>query len=253
MALENTDPHDCIPTVETGRPLDEAEAAVILLHGRRRTALSMLSWSGALAHPGFAFLAPEAADRSWYPHGFMAPIEENEPARTSALAALDRLVARVAAAGLPPERLVFVGFSQGACLAAEFLATRPRRFGAAALIIGGVFGPEGRIRDYRGSLDGTPIFLGTSDPDSWVPPGRVRTTGRIFESMEAEVEVRVYPKEGHVINSDQVAKTRRLMDRVVTRGFTRPAAAASENGRRRRPHPSVQAADRRLPTRPSAS
>lgn len=245
------DPHVDLHVATEGPAPDAAAGAVILLHGRGRRAESILSLARSLARPDFAYLAPQAASRTWYPHSFLVPLEDNEPALSSGLRALDRLVLRLGDTGIPPERVVLAGFSQGACVAVEFAARHPRRYGGVAAFIGGLFGPEGTPRDYEGYLDGTPVWLGTSDPDPFVPPERVVETAEVLERMGAEVELRIRPDAGHVIVPEDVERTRALMEAALdvlrpigAGGVPRTFGSAPRS-------PRTPGADRRARTRPS--
>jgi predicted esterase len=209
------DPHRGQRVVTAGRPLSEARAAMILTHGRGATAESILDLARALDRPEFSYLAPQAAGNAWYPYSFLAPIEQNEPYLTSALQLLGAVVERVVDAGIPPERLILLGFSQGACLTLEFTARNARRYGGIAGLTGGLIGPDDTPRDYTGSLDGTPVFLGTSDPDPHVPVGRVEETAAILERLGATVTTRIYPGRGHTVNMEEVEEVRKLMDALM--------------------------------------
>ncbi|HNS39932.1 MAG TPA: dienelactone hydrolase family protein, partial [Promineifilum sp.] len=157
-----------------------------------------------LRDPGLAYLAPQAADYAWYPYSFLEPLSRNEPYLSSALATVERLVAEIEAAGIPAARIVLAGFSQGACLAAEYAARHAQRFGGLLIFSGGLIGPDGTPRDYPGSLGGTPALLGCSDADPYIPVGRVRQTATLFERMGAAVDLRIYPRMGHTINDDEI-------------------------------------------------
>lgn len=187
-----------------GAPLAKALGAMILLHGRGATAESILDLADFIPHPGLAYLAPQAADYAWYPYSFLEPLSRNEPYLSSALATVERLVAEIEAAGIPTARIVLAGFSQGACLAAEYAARHAQRFGGLLIFSGGLIGPDGTPRDYPGSLDGTPALLGCSDADPYIPVGRVRQTATLFERMGAAVDLRIYPRMGHTINDDEI-------------------------------------------------
>lgn len=187
-----------------GAPLAKARGAMILLHGRGATAESILDLADFIPHPGLAYLAPQAADYAWYPYSFLEPLSRNEPYLSSALATVERLVAEIEAAGIPTARIVLAGFSQGACLAAEYAARHAQRFGGLLIFSGGLIGPDGTPRDYPGSLDGTPALLGCSDADPYIPVGRVRQTATLFERMGAAVDLRIYPRMGHTINDDEI-------------------------------------------------
>lgn len=198
-----------------GRPLAEAKAALILIHGRGATAESILDLADYLPHPALAYLAPQATGYAWYPLSFLAPMERNEPYLSSALARVGAVVAQVEAAGIPPERIFLGGFSQGACLASEFAARHARRYGGLLLFSGGLIGPEGTPRDYHGSLGGTPVFLGCSDVDPHIPPARVRETADVLAKLGARVDNRIYPRMGHTINQDEIDAAAALLAEAI--------------------------------------
>lgn len=210
-----TGPHAGQPIVSAGSPLHRAKATVVMVHGRGADAEGMLSLAEGFAQPDLAFLAPQAAGRSWYPHSFLAPIERNEPFLSSALGMLDGLLDQLGAAGVAPERVVLLGFSQGACLALEYAARWARRFGGLVGLSGGLIGPEGTPRDYAGDLGGTPVFLGCSDVDPHIPLARVRETARVLGRLRGSVAERIYPGMGHGINDDEVKHVRDLLAQLA--------------------------------------
>jgi predicted esterase len=175
----------------------------------------MLDLANKLGRRDLLVAAPRAAGRTWYPRSFLAPIEQNEPGLSSGLSVLEALVAKVEQAGVPHERQILLGFSQGACLTLEFAARNPRRYGGIVGLTGGLVGPPDTSRDYSGSLDGTPIFLGSSDPDPHVPWSRVNETAEVLEHMGAEVDLRRYPGMDHTINDEEVDIVRSIIDAVV--------------------------------------
>jgi predicted esterase len=217
------DPHGGEPVRTAGTPLPEARAAVIMVHGRGASAESILTLAPALAAPGLAFLAPQAGasqGHQWYPLSFMAPIERNEPGISSGLRAVGRVLALVAAAGIPPEQTLLLGFSQGACLASEFVARHARRYGGLAVLSGALIGPDGTPRDYPGSLDGTPVFLGCSDVDSHIPAARVEESAEVLRGLGGEVTMRLYPGMGHLVNDDEIEAVRAMIARAVAARVT---------------------------------
>src|SRR2546430_5132444 len=156
-------PNQGQPVLTAGEPLDKAKAAMIMVHGRGASAEDILSLSGELNQPGFAYLAPQAAGYTWYPNSFLAPIASNEPGLSSGLAVIASLLAKLAEAGISPERTILLGFSQGACLTLEFAARNARRYGGLAGLSGALIGPDGKPRDYPGSLARNPVLLRCSD------------------------------------------------------------------------------------------
>ena len=209
------EPHAGQPVVEAGVPLGEAPAAVIMVHGRNAAPANILDLVPRLARPNLTYLAPAAANRTWYPHSFMAEIADNEPGLSSGLGVLAALVARTEAAGVPRSRIVLLGFSQGACLTAEFAVRHASRFGGVVVFSGGVVGPPGTQWDEPGRFDGTPAFFGCSDRDSHVPEPRVIESAGLFARMGADVTTRIYPGMGHLVNEDEIAHAQRLLDVVA--------------------------------------
>ena len=188
---------------------------MVMLHGRGATPESILSLAPALDAPDFAYLAPQAAGNSWWPQSFLAPIASNEPGISSAMAAVADVLRQTAAAGIPPERTFLLGFSQGACLAAEFAARHARRYGGVAALSGGLIGPDGTPRNYAGSLEGTPVFLGCSDVDPHIPAARVRESAEVLGKLGGDVTMRLYPGMGHLVNEAEIAAVRAMMETAV--------------------------------------
>jgi phospholipase/carboxylesterase len=207
-------PHQGQPVLTSGEPLESAQAAMIMTHGRGATAASILELAGVLDQPGFAYLAPQAAGNTWYPHSFLQPIERNEPGMSSGLAVLGALLEELGVAGLPPERVLLLGFSQGACLTLEFVARNARRYGGVIGFSGGLIGPDDAPRDYPGSLDGTPVFLGCSDIDAHIPKERVEHTDEVLRRLGGGVTMRLYAGMAHTINHDEIRHAQAMMARL---------------------------------------
>ena len=211
----DSDPHANQPVLTAGPTPEKADATVLLIHGRGADAESMLSLHGELAAQNLTAIAPQAAGNTWYPHSFLAPLDANQPYLDSALGRLGSLVADLLARGIPSERIVVLGFSQVACLTSEFVARHPRRYGAVIALTGGLIGPPGTPRNYPGSLAGTPVFLGSSDPDPHVPFERVKETEAVLRRMGAKVELRRYPGMPHTINEDELDVCRKLLQSII--------------------------------------
>src|SRR6266851_7392037 len=207
MSDENREikgPHQGLPLRVAGEPLASARAAMIMVHGRGATAEDILMLAEELNQPGFAYLAPQAAGYTWYPNSFLAPIASNEPGLSSGLAVIASLLAKLAEAGISPERTILLGFSQGACLSLEFAARNARRYGGIADLSGGLIGPDDTPRNYPGSLAGTPVFLGCSDVDFHIPKERVQQSAEVLQRLGGQVTMRLYPRMGHTINRDEL-------------------------------------------------
>ncbi len=207
-------PHQGQQILHAGEPLDRARAAMIMLHGRGASARDILLLADELKGSGFAYLAPQAANNTWYPNSFLAPISTNEPWLSSALDFVQAVLAQVTEAGIPPERTMLLGFSQGACLALEFAARHARRYGGIVGLSGGLIGPDGTPRDYAGSFDGTPVFLGCSDTDFHIPKARVEETADVLQRLGGQVTARLYPGLGHEVNADELQLARQMMNNL---------------------------------------
>ncbi len=203
------------PTRTAGEPLHSARAAMLMLHGRGATAEDILTLGERLGVAGFAYLAPQAANNTWYPNRFLAPLESNEPWLSSALDRVDEVLASIESAGIPDERIMLLGFSQGACLTLEFAARHARRYGGVAGLTGALIGPEDAPRQYGGSFGGTPVFLGCSDTDIHVAKDRVQETARVLRGLGAEVTERYYPNLDHSVNEDEIGFVRRMMNGLL--------------------------------------
>lgn len=208
-------PHAGQPVLAAGEAPERAAAAMVLLHGRGASARDILTVEPELEVPGWAFLAPQAANGTWYPLPFTAPIERNEPWLSSALEVLGALLTHVREAGVPPERTVLLGFSQGACLTLEYAARNARRYGGVVGLSGGLIGPDGLARHDEGSLAGTPVFLGCSDHDPHIPAHRVRHAAETLRGLGGEVAMSLYPDLGHSVNEDELTHVRGIMGRLT--------------------------------------
>jgi phospholipase/carboxylesterase len=188
---------------------------MILLHGRGASAADIMTLGAELMHPGFAYLAPQAAGSAWYPHPFTAPLENNEPYLSSALEVVASLLASVEMT-IPANRVILLGFSQGACLTLEFAARHARRYGGVVGLSGGLIGPDGTSRDYPGDFDQTPVFLGCSDVDPHIRKDRVLEAAEVFERMGALVTLKLYPNMAHTVNADEIEAVRQIVAEVAS-------------------------------------
>jgi len=203
--VSGSDPHGDQPIRTAGADPGDAEAAVVLVHGRGARADGMLQFAREFGREGVHYVAPQAQRGTWYPDRFVAPIERNQPHLDSALAHVGRAVEEARSGGLPPEKVLLVGFSQGACLVSEFVARDPKRYGGLVLLSGGLIGPEGTEFDYAGDVDGMPFFLGVSDDDPHIPMSRAEETVDAFERLGADVRFDRYHGRGHGIFEEEVA------------------------------------------------
>jgi phospholipase/carboxylesterase len=197
--------------ITAGRPITQADKALILVHGRGGRAGDILFLADELSVGDYALLAPQASGNSWYPYSFLMPPAQNEPWLSSALDVLKQLVADITAAGISPENIYFLGFSQGACLTLEFVTRNATRYGGVAAFTGGLIGDRIYPENYQGDFGGTPIFIGTSDPDPHVPVSRVHATTKILQDMNASVTSAIYPLMGHTISQQEIEKANDLI------------------------------------------
>ncbi len=212
--------HQGQPVLASGAPLEQAQAAMILLHGRGADAAGILTLGEDLCpaeEVRLAFLAPQAAGYSWYPQRFLARRDQNEPWLSSAQQVVDDLLVRLENAGLPPIRTYLLGFSQGACLALDYAARHPHRFAGLIGLSGGLIGSNEEVEpDYvlnltDSSLNGTPVFMGCSDADPHIPLARLKQTAEILHALGGEVTLNIYQGMGHTINQDEIAAVRQMI------------------------------------------
>lgn len=207
----NTNIHDGQPVINIGAESDKTNTVVILLHGRGSTAEAMLPMAEALNMQGVKFIIPQAALNRWYPETAFAPLEANEPDLSSALALIERLVEDAHEEGFSDQQIVFGGFSQGACLASEYVARNARKFGGLFVFSGALIGPPGMPRNYAGSFEAMPVFIGGSNVDPWVSHDLISDTATVFQKMGAEVDFRTYQGMAHTVNQDEIDAVRAIL------------------------------------------
>jgi phospholipase/carboxylesterase/glyoxalase family protein len=216
MDQPQNDLHAGQPVLAAGAPMASARAAMIMLHGRGANAADILGLAQVLDRPGIAYLAPDAAGSMWYRNPFMTAAVLTEPNLASALALVARLIESAGANRIPPERVALLGFSQGGCLALEFAARNPRRYGAVIGLSSGLIGDRVAAEKYAGSLDGTPVFIGCSDVDPFVPLQRVKQSVEAMRRLGGDVTERIYAGAGHTIVTDEVEQVRQFLDKMLT-------------------------------------
>lgn len=205
--------HQGQPVLRAGVAPEKARGAMILIHGRGATAEDILTLAAEFDQADFTYLAPQAAGFQWYPNRFIMPVATNEPYLSSALQVVDDLIANLAASGIGQEKILLAGFSQGACLAVEYAARNPRRYAGVAGFSGGLIGDV--LREYTGSMAGTPVFLGCSDVDFHIPKERVLESAEVFRTLGATVTERLYPNMGHTVNDDEINAVKQIMAEVI--------------------------------------
>jgi predicted esterase len=204
-------PHGGQTVMRAGAALAGARAAVIMVHGRGAGPANILDLVPRIGCPGVAYLAPAASGGTWYPKGFMAEIEGNVPGIASGISVIHSLIDEVVASGVPAERLMLLGFSQGACLTSTAAQRRPDRYGGIMVFSGGLIGPPGTSWAEQGSFHATPVFFGCSDVDAHVPETRVRESAAVFNRMGADVTTRIYPGMGHLVNDEEAGFAQDLL------------------------------------------
>jgi phospholipase/carboxylesterase len=217
MTIERTrgsGPHSGQRILSAGAPLAGARGAVITLHGRGASADDIIGLADHLGQDDVAYFAPQATGSVWYPQRFMEPRALNEPWLGSALSVVHALVDDIVEAGIGRDRIVLLGFSQGACLALEAVARKPGRYGGAVGLSGGLIGADGELWDGGDDLDGTPVLLGCAERDFHIPIGRVEESAVRFSKAGALVTKRIYQGSAHGVNADEIALTTTILDRL---------------------------------------
>lgn len=208
-----TNPHLTQPVVTWGRPLGNARAGVIAVHGRERDPKDILEVCSRIGRADLAHLAPFAANGAWYPLGFMAPTG-NEPWVSWTVERIQGLLDEMVAQGIPTERIALLGFSQGACMVAEFALRHPRRYGALLVFTGSAIGPAGTVWDHPGDFGGTPVLVSGSTEDAWVPAVRMGETAGLLRTKGAHVIEYYYGGTEHIVNDEEISAARRILESV---------------------------------------
>lgn len=204
-------PHQNSHIVTHGVLLEDAELAMIMIHGRGASAESIITLSNEFDTGKIHYRAPQANQFTWYPYSFLQPTERNEPGLSSALQLLFDILSDLEAEGIPKEKIVFLGFSQGACLATEFIARHPAKYGGLIALSGGLIGDSINQENYEGDLEGTPYFVGCSDVDPHIPVERVDESVSVLENLGAKVTRKIYPGMGHTVNQDEINHIKQIL------------------------------------------
>lgn len=197
--------------ISAGKATTAARKALIMIHGRGGSAEDILSLANYLDVKDYALIAPQATGNTWYPYSFMAPPAQNEPWLSSALDVLNETVNGIIAGGISRNNIYFLGFSQGACLTLEFVTRNAARYGGVAAFTGGLIGDRIYPENYKGTFDGTPVFIGTSNPDPHVPVERVKATEKVLSEAGADITVNIYNNMGHTISQDEINLANKLI------------------------------------------
>ena len=208
-------PHQGKPVSKAGASPEEADVAMILVHGRGASADSMLLFADEFDRSNIHYRAIQADRHTWYPNSFLAPREQNQPGISSGLQAIYDQLNALNKSGIATKKIMLLGFSQGACLSSEFAARHPQRFGGLAILSGGLIGTEVSLDNYSGSFEGTPVFMGCSDYDPHIPQERVHDTAEILEALGADVTKKIYPGMGHTVNEDEIGHVRQMLDKLA--------------------------------------
>ncbi|NHA04201.1 phospholipase [Mucilaginibacter sp. HC2] len=197
--------------VTAGEPADQAKKAMIMLHGRGASAVSILTLKDHLQLDGYAIFAPQATEHSWYPYSFMAPIADNQPALDSALEVIGSLVEDIKQQGITQENIYFLGFSQGACLTLEYVTRNAGKYGGVIAFTGGLIGERLINENYKGDFDQTLILITTGDPDPHVPVSRVNETVSLIKKLNANVTLKIYKGRQHTVTAEELALANNIL------------------------------------------
>ena len=203
--------HETLPIIQAGTPIEQATGVLILLHGRGGSAEDMIGLGRALTSDRLALLAPQAPGHTWYPYSFLAPRQQNEPYLSSALKQVEAALAKATSAGLETSRVAICGFSQGACLATEFVARHPQRYAGLLAFTGGLIGPLEEPISLTGDLAGTPVLLSSGDPDPHVPWKRVQQSGELLTGIGGQVMLQRFPGRPHTILPEEIEQGKKLL------------------------------------------
>lgn len=208
-------PHQESEVYTSGTSVQQAKAAMILVHGRGATAQGILSLTEEFDRPDFHYLAPQAQNNTWYPFSFLEKTEKNEPGISSGMQVLYDSIQSLTEAGIPQNKIILLGFSQGACLVSEFAARHPQKYGGIVILSGGLIGPEVDVKAYSGSLEKTPVFIGSSDFDPHIPQSRIEETAAVLSGLNGSVNKKIYTAMGHSINREEITTIIDMMNQVL--------------------------------------
>lgn len=211
------EPHKNQPVLQSGAAKNEAKAVMIMLHGRGATAESILSFADKFVFPNVTYLAPQAKVNTWYPYRFIEPREKNEPGITSGLQLIESIISQLNQKGFSTEKIILFGFSQGACLALEYAARNPHKYGGIIGLSGGLIGDKLNYSNYTGSFHQTHVFLGCSEIDFHIPIERVKETTKIFKLLNASVIEKIYPGMDHTINEEEIEIVSGMIKNVISK------------------------------------
>lgn len=207
-------PHQNSNIVTYGRSPEDANLAMIMIHGRGASAESIITLSNEFDMGNIHYRAPQASQSTWYPYSFLQPTERNEPGLSSGLQVIFDIISDIEEKGISKEKIILLGFSQGACLATEFVARHPARYGGLIALSGGLIGESVQSENYEGDLNGTPYFVGCSDVDPHIPVERVEESVKILKNLGADITKKIYPGMGHTVNQDEMDHIKKMIDVV---------------------------------------
>lgn len=209
-------PHQNQPVLMAGADIKDAKAVMIMVHGRGASAESILQFAQEFNHTDkITFIACQAQGNTWYPYSFLAPTEQNQPGLNSGLQAIFNLLEIAKEHGFTDDQIFLLGFSQGGCLASEFVARHPSKYAGLIALSGGVIGDKVILENYTGDLKQTPVFLGCSDIDPHIPLERVNETASVFEHLNAKITKKIYPGMGHTVNEDEIKHINLMLDSII--------------------------------------
>ena len=209
-------PHQSQHLYQRGANVKEAKSAMIMIHGRGASPESILSLTNEIKHrKEITFYAPEAHGFTWYPYSFLAPLEKNQPELNSAIQSIYNAITVAENAGFSKDKIFILGFSQGACLAAEYVARHPDKYAGIFIFSGGLIGHRINEDSYTGNLQKTPIFIGCSDVDTHIPLQRIHKTDSILSSVNGDVTKVIYPNFGHTINKDEINHLNKIISNRI--------------------------------------
>jgi phospholipase/carboxylesterase len=210
-------------------PHARADAAVVWLHGLGADGHDFASLVPELrlpAEPAVRFVLPHAPIRpvtinggyrmrAWYDiAGFDRGAPQDESGIRASAEAIGALVRRERERGVPSERIVLAGFSQGAAMALHLGPRWPER-------LGGVIGLSGYLpladtvaREARPENTALPVFLAHGSLDEVVPQAAGLGTRDALRALGYAVEWRSYAM-GHSVCAQEIDDVREWLLRCL--------------------------------------
>ncbi len=226
------------PAIEIERGGDGPRSAVIVLHGLGADGRDFVPLADELdlspvGPVRYVFphapMRPVTANggyvmRAWYDLlGFGGGVPEDEPGLRASRDAIDALIARELARGVPARRIVLAGFSQGCAMALMTGLRHPVRLAGVAGLSGYLPIAATTAAERSDANRDVPILLAHGTRDPTVAASRGERSRDLLRGLGYAVEWRTYPIE-HTVSLEEIRDLERWLRTVLA-----PVAAGASS------------------------